>query len=245
MLALDLHDVGCDSWPPAPKWFMGPKEMGILYVRNGRAPDIWPNTIGYTGDIKVELDLQNALKFETLGQRDDAAIAALGETADLHAQIRPERIQAWSRNSRVPEGLKDARDPGHPEDPALSGAWWSSRFRRTTRKRWPTPCTRSSASPPRPPADCGCARTSTTPAPMSAGHRRRRLDAGVDQGLRRKADTGGSNGQNHEGGRGPRVQKATVIDEVPVPEVGPARSSSRSRRPCATRTCMQPTATGL
>ena len=86
---LNMHDIGCDSFAASGhKWFMGPKEVGILYVRAGRAPDIWPNTIGYTGDIKVELELETALKFETLGQRDDAAIAALGDTADLHEPDR-------------------------------------------------------------------------------------------------------------------------------------------------------------
>ncbi len=123
--ALDVHDIGCDSLAAsAHKWFMGPKEIGILYVRNGRAPDIWPNTIGYTGDIKVELELQNALKFETLGQRDDAAVAALGETADLHEQIRPERIQARVTElaSLLKEGLKDAGATlVTPESPAMSG----------------------------------------------------------------------------------------------------------------------------
>lgn len=123
--ALDVHDIGCDSLAAsAHKWFMGPKEIGILYVRNGRAPEIWPNTIGYTGDIKVELELENALKFETLGQRDDAAVAALGETADLHEQIRPERIQArvMELASLLKEGLKDAGATlVTPESPAMSG----------------------------------------------------------------------------------------------------------------------------
>lgn len=123
--ALDVHDMGCDSLAAsAHKWFMGPKEVGILYVRDGLAPKIWPNTIGYTGDIKVELGLENALKFETLGQRDDAAIAALGETADLHAQIRPERIQARITElaTLLKEGLKGAGATlVTPENPALSG----------------------------------------------------------------------------------------------------------------------------
>jgi selenocysteine lyase/cysteine desulfurase len=123
--ALDVHDIGCDSFAAsAHKWFMGPKEVGILYVRAGRAPDIWPNTIGYTGDIKVELDLQTALKFETLGQRDDAAVAALGDTADLHSQIGPERIQARITElaTLLKAGLKDeGATLVTPEDPALSG----------------------------------------------------------------------------------------------------------------------------
>jgi selenocysteine lyase/cysteine desulfurase len=123
--ALDVHDIGCDSLAAsAHKWFMGPKEVGILYVRDGRAPEIWPNTIGYTGDIKVELQLQNALKFETLGQRDDAAVAALGETADLHELIGPQRIEARISElaSLLKEGLKDAGATlVTPEDPAWSG----------------------------------------------------------------------------------------------------------------------------
>ena len=112
----------CDSLAAsAHKWFMGPKEGGILYVRDGRAPEIWPNTIGYTGDIKVELELQKALKFETLGQRDDAAVAALGETADLHELIgRAARITELS--SVLKEGSEDAGATlTTPEDPALSG----------------------------------------------------------------------------------------------------------------------------
>lgn len=123
--ALDLHDMGCDSFAgSAHKWFMGPKEVGILYIRNGRAPGIWPNIIGYTGEIKVELDLKNALKFETLGQRDDAAIAALGETAELHDQIRPERVEARIRElaSLLKAGLKEAGATlVTPEDPKMSG----------------------------------------------------------------------------------------------------------------------------
>jgi selenocysteine lyase/cysteine desulfurase len=123
--ALDVHDIGCDSLAAsAHKWFMGPKEVGILYVRAGRAPEIWPNTIGYTGDIKVELELQNALKFETLGQRDDAAVAALGETADLHELIGPARVQARITElaSLLKAGLTDVGATlVTPEDPALSG----------------------------------------------------------------------------------------------------------------------------
>ncbi len=39
-----------------------------------------------------------ARRFETLGQRDDAAIAALGETADLHQRIGPAEIQTRVAN---------------------------------------------------------------------------------------------------------------------------------------------------
>lgn len=122
---LNLHDIGCDSFSASShKWFMGPKEVGILYVRNGRAREIWPNIIGYTGEIKVELDLESALKFETLGQRDDAAVAALGDTADIHTQIGPERIQARIKElaGLLKQGLKEGGATlVTPEDPAMSG----------------------------------------------------------------------------------------------------------------------------
>jgi len=38
---------------------------------------------------------KTAQRFETLGQRDDAAIAALAETADLHQKITPAQIQSY------------------------------------------------------------------------------------------------------------------------------------------------------
>jgi len=124
-LALDLREMGCDSFAAsAHKWYMGPKEVGMLYVRDGRAKEIWPNTIGYTGYITVELDLESAHRFETLGQRDDAAIAGLSETADLHDVIGPQRIEA--RVSELATVLKASLKDlvaklVTPEDPALSG----------------------------------------------------------------------------------------------------------------------------
>ena len=44
-----------------------------------------------------ETDLIGARKFESLGQRDDAALAALGTAAELHDQIGPGRIEARIR----------------------------------------------------------------------------------------------------------------------------------------------------
>ena len=94
-LAFDIHDIGCNSLAAsAHKWFMGPKEMGILYVRNGRASEIWPNTIGYTGEIKVELDLpkgdgnQSCVKFiqgpSAVPKRQFQPFSRLSETVTLN-----------------------------------------------------------------------------------------------------------------------------------------------------------------
>jgi selenocysteine lyase/cysteine desulfurase len=43
---------------------------------------------------KVESTARGARKFETLGQRDDAAVSAMGTTIDFHNLIGPKRIEA-------------------------------------------------------------------------------------------------------------------------------------------------------
>ena len=42
-LALNLRETACDSYSAsAHKWFMGPKEAGLLYIRQERIAAIWP-----------------------------------------------------------------------------------------------------------------------------------------------------------------------------------------------------------
>ena len=143
-LHLDLDDMGCDSFSAsAHKWYCGPRETGILYIRRkwlqneGALSRFWPSVIAYDlyialpcqeGDIHLcqaqQATLANdvvlpdagmleswtaalqdcqldcnlwkfARRFETLGQRDDAAITALAETADLHRRIGPANIQRF------------------------------------------------------------------------------------------------------------------------------------------------------
>ncbi|HKX30720.1 MAG TPA: aminotransferase class V-fold PLP-dependent enzyme [Blastocatellia bacterium] len=97
-LKIDLHQLGCDSYSgSAHKWFLGPKEAGLLFVRKERIAEIWPSVVGVGWGDKVETPLKGARKFETLGQRDDAAVSALGTTADFHNLIGPARIEARIR----------------------------------------------------------------------------------------------------------------------------------------------------
>lgn len=108
-LDLDLKDMDCDSFSASShKWFCGPKETGILYVKKKHAPKIWPNTFGYTGHITVETDLPDARRFETLGQRDDAAVSAMLDAVKIHKNIGPkavhERVVALA--DRMKQGLK-------------------------------------------------------------------------------------------------------------------------------------------
>ena len=97
-LSLNLREMGCDSYAAsAHKWFMGPKEAGALYVRHDRIAEIWPSVVGVGWGAKVEPAARGARKFETLGQRDDAAVSAMGTTADFHNLIGRDRIEARIR----------------------------------------------------------------------------------------------------------------------------------------------------
>lgn len=105
-MALDLADLGADSFTAsAHKWYMGPKEVGLLYVRSENIPRIWPSVIAPGWGDDVEADPIGARKFESLGQRDDAALAALGITAQLHNEIGPARVEA--RITELAQHLKE------------------------------------------------------------------------------------------------------------------------------------------
>ena len=110
-LDLDLKGLDVDSFSAsAHKWYMGPKEVGLLYVKSEHIAKIWPSVIapGWGGDS--ETDLIGARKFESLGQRDDAALAALGTAAELHDHLEPVRIEERIRflAQRLKHGLVEA-----------------------------------------------------------------------------------------------------------------------------------------
>ncbi|GAA4468082.1 aminotransferase class V-fold PLP-dependent enzyme [Nemorincola caseinilytica] len=51
MIALDLHDMGCDTYASCcHKWMLGPKGTGFLYVRKGFQETLRPHNIGAGGD---------------------------------------------------------------------------------------------------------------------------------------------------------------------------------------------------
>jgi selenocysteine lyase/cysteine desulfurase len=92
---VSLRHMGCDSYTAsAHKWLVGPKEAGILFVRSERVAEIWPNIVAPGWGDDAEPDPVGARKFESLGQRDDACIAALGPTLDFHAAIGAARVEA-------------------------------------------------------------------------------------------------------------------------------------------------------
>ncbi len=123
-VAMDLPSVGCHSFSgSAHKWFMGPKEVGLLWVRSDAIERIWPAVVAPGWGDDAAPDPVGARKFESLGQRDDAALAALAEAAALHAAIGPKAVEEHmvALAQRLKEGLLALGLPlVTPLDPALS-----------------------------------------------------------------------------------------------------------------------------
>lgn len=93
-LRRDLHALGCDTYSAsAHKWFMGPKEAGVLYVRADRTDAIWPSMVGVGWGSGADTTLDGARKFETLGQRNDATVAGMMAALDFHEEIGPARVE--------------------------------------------------------------------------------------------------------------------------------------------------------
>jgi selenocysteine lyase/cysteine desulfurase len=94
-LDVNLRELDCDSYSAsAHKWFVGPKEVGLLYVRKERIGDVWPNVVAPGWGTKVEPEVKGARKFESLGQRDDAALAAIATAVDFHLTLGLPRVEA-------------------------------------------------------------------------------------------------------------------------------------------------------
>ena len=124
-LDVDLRELGCDSYAAsAHKWFMGPKEAGLLYVREDRIEEIWPNIVAPGWGSDADPDVRGARKFESLGQRDDACLAAVGTGAEFHDAIGAAEVEG--RVGRLATALKEGMaELGTalvtPMDPDLSG----------------------------------------------------------------------------------------------------------------------------
>jgi len=132
-LNLNLRDIGCDSFSSsAHKWLMGPKEAGVLYVRQERIAQIWPSIVAPGWGNKVETEAKGARKFETLGQRDDACLAAVGTAVDFHQMIGFDQVEArmMELSSALKQGLARTRGARlvTPIDPRLSAGVVVTRF---------------------------------------------------------------------------------------------------------------------
>jgi selenocysteine lyase/cysteine desulfurase len=122
-LRRDVRAMACDSYSAsAHKWFMGPKEAGVLFVRKERCAEVWPGVVGVGWGNAVATQLPGARKFETLGQRNDATAAGLAAALDFHERVGPERIETrvLELGTALHEGLRGIRGaqmvtPARPE----------------------------------------------------------------------------------------------------------------------------------
>ncbi|MGH8223252.1 MAG: aminotransferase class V-fold PLP-dependent enzyme [Woeseiaceae bacterium] len=111
---VNLRELGCDSFSgSAHKWFMGPRETGILYVHERSIERIWPNVVSVPWGDEAQTSQIGARKFEAFGQRNDAGIAALVEAARMHEAITPAGIERRSMaiSDYLREGLADLGVP--------------------------------------------------------------------------------------------------------------------------------------
>lgn len=109
-VAFDLGQVDCDSFcGSAHKWFMGPREVGLLFVRERHIGHIWPIVVSIPWGADANAAPKGARKFDALGQRDDAAIASLGDAARLHETLTPAGVEKQSAAvaERLRAGLLD------------------------------------------------------------------------------------------------------------------------------------------
>jgi len=80
---VDLRDLNCDFYTASGhKWPCSPREVGIMFVRQGAEERLWPSVISVGFD-----DAATAGRLESLGQRDDAAMAALGHAVMFLQEI--------------------------------------------------------------------------------------------------------------------------------------------------------------
>lgn len=98
---INLKTMDCDSFSgSAHKWFMGPLEAGMLYVRRDRIAELWPSvvTAGWSDAVK------GARKFEVYGQRDDPRLVAFESAVDFLDLIGMANVE--SRLGRLVSHLK-------------------------------------------------------------------------------------------------------------------------------------------
>lgn len=111
---VDLGAIDCDSFSgSAHKWYMGPREVGILYVRDRHIPNIWPNVVSVPWGRTEDDAPEGARKFDALGQRDDAAIASLADAVAVHEALTPAGVekQSMAIADRLRAALQDIGAP--------------------------------------------------------------------------------------------------------------------------------------
>lgn len=90
-IPVDVSALGCDYYASSlHKWLGAPLGTGVLVVRRDRIATTWPL---YGSDV----DPADIRKFEDIGTRSGATVAAIGQALDFHETVGPERNAARLR----------------------------------------------------------------------------------------------------------------------------------------------------
>jgi selenocysteine lyase/cysteine desulfurase len=104
VLAVRPGELGADFYTgSAHKWLCGPKETGVLYIRRDVQDRLLPSVVSlYAGRVGASRTL------EAMGQRDEPALAALGDAVRFQTRIGREAIEARARElaQALLEGLR-------------------------------------------------------------------------------------------------------------------------------------------
>ncbi|HLE68823.1 MAG TPA: aminotransferase class V-fold PLP-dependent enzyme [Vicinamibacteria bacterium] len=112
MMALDLHDIGCDHYAAAgQKWLLCGTGTGLSYFRQDVQDRIWPlmGAGGSVGADGVRNFHKDARRYEDCGQRDVPSALGMLAAVQLQETIGKKNIEARVRqlSSRLREGLEE------------------------------------------------------------------------------------------------------------------------------------------
>ncbi len=118
---VELDKIGCDFYTGSThKWFVGPREAGILFVRQEHIERIWPNIVTAGYDAEEQTDIQRLSNF---GQRNPAVFPGILQALNLHSHISIDRVEervyelAGSLREKISENVPDVQwvTPGNKE----------------------------------------------------------------------------------------------------------------------------------
>jgi cysteine desulfurase / selenocysteine lyase len=132
MLPFSLHDIGCDAYATSGhKWLMGPKETGLLYVRQSMLDTITPLFVGAYSEGGFDF-VKGTMAFHPTAQRYEYGTVSIPLRAGLGAAFSfIERIgigNVWRRDralsDRLFEGLSAMPHVSllSPADPSMRSA---------------------------------------------------------------------------------------------------------------------------
>jgi selenocysteine lyase/cysteine desulfurase len=90
----------------AHKWFLGPKETGILWMHRHKVANFNPSIYAYDYQIRIHDQWpDSALRFELLGQRDDVNLITLGLTQEMWLRLEASGRDPYGRIKQLNQYL--------------------------------------------------------------------------------------------------------------------------------------------